>query len=219
AKNKQILAGLLLQFGDLLLRLPFHEPRVLPFGLLQRLRKDDFRDRVHEIGDLAFLGGPIPGHSFVRHPAEQQHPGRLRLLDRIFFELITPDAVVPIDVPALRAFEEAIQRDQIPHDEFSHVHSPIPARFDPSRGQSPAEQISVTVAFRRAPHRPESPGLSKCRSVHSTSPGSPTERGSGVARSTTIGARSFRKRSAIPNPSAASTAAAAKAYRYPLSPS
>src|SRR5712692_6863078 len=135
------------------------------------------------------------------------------MLDRILFELVTPDRVVPIDVPTLRAFEEAIQRDQIPHDEFSHVNSPIPARFDPSRGQSPAAQVSLVAAFRRAPHRPAGPCWSERRSIHSASPCSPTEPGSGVARSTRTGARSLRSRSAIPTP------AAANAYRYPLRPS
>src|SRR3989442_6108961 len=74
-KDEEVLAGLLLQFGDLVLGFLFHEPRIVPFGLLERLGKDDFRDRIHEIGDLSFLGRPIPGHSFVRYPAEQQHPG------------------------------------------------------------------------------------------------------------------------------------------------
>src|SRR2546422_5479816 len=55
---------------------------------------------------------------------------------------------MPIDVPTLRAFKETVQRDQIPHDEFSHVYSPIPAPFDPSRGQSPVVQISLIIASR-----------------------------------------------------------------------
>src|SRR5436190_74563 len=37
------------------------------------------------------------------------------------FQLIPPDGLVPTKVPAFRTFKEAIERDQIPHDEFSHV--------------------------------------------------------------------------------------------------
>src|SRR2546427_626526 len=123
---------------------------------------------------------------------------------------------MPIDVPTLRAFKETVQRDQIPHDEFSHVYSPIPAPFDPSRGQSPVVQISLIIASRGAPYRPKTRCSSDLRSIHSTSPRSPTEYESGVARSTRIGAPSFRKRRAIPNPSAASTADAATARRPPV---
>ena len=39
AKDEQVLAGLLLQFGDFLLGILFHQPRILPFRFSSVLEK------------------------------------------------------------------------------------------------------------------------------------------------------------------------------------
>src|SRR5207245_743995 len=122
------LARLFLQLDDFLDRVVLHEPRVVPIGLLERLREHDLRNRVHEVGDVALLGGPIPGHALLCRPAEQQHARRFRLLDGILFELFPPDRVMPVNVPTLRALKKAVQRDQVPHDEFPHSVHPIRKR-------------------------------------------------------------------------------------------
>src|SRR5207245_4580482 len=63
----------------------------------------------------------------------------------ILFELFPPDGVMPVNVPTLRALKEAVQRHQVPHDEFTHVRLPIPGRF--RRGKSSGLHISAHFSF------------------------------------------------------------------------
>src|SRR2546426_2048616 len=44
------------------------------------------------------------------------------------FRALPPDRVMPVNVPTLRALKKAVQRDQVPHDEFPHSVHPIRKR-------------------------------------------------------------------------------------------
>src|SRR5205809_6815281 len=121
AEDEQVLAELPFQLGDLLLCVTFHEPRIVPLGLFHRSREDDLGDAVHEIGDFAFLLRPKRRHALVGHTTEEQHADRLRLLGGEPLQLLAPNRVMPIDVPALPTLEEAVEGDEIPHDEFSQA--------------------------------------------------------------------------------------------------
>src|SRR5436190_13701774 len=121
SEDEQIFAALLFEFSDFFGGIPFDELRVVPRGFFQGPGKDDFADVVHPVDDLALGGGPIAGHALVGHAPKQEHVRGLELINREPFLLIPPDGLVPTKVPAFRTFKEAIEQDQIPHDEFSHV--------------------------------------------------------------------------------------------------
>src|SRR2546423_13660024 len=79
---------------------------------------------VHQVGDLALGGGPVAGHALIRRAAKQEHVRGLQLVNRDPFQLFAPDGIVPAKVPAFRSLEETIERDHVPHDDFSHL--PLP---------------------------------------------------------------------------------------------
>src|SRR3989442_5208414 len=120
AKDKQVLAGLLAQGVYLALGALSHEPRVVPRGVLERLRKHDLGNRVHDVGHFALGRRPVRRHAFAGHTPEQQRVSRTGMLDGQALELLAPPHLVPADVPRLWPLEEAVEGHHVPHNQASH---------------------------------------------------------------------------------------------------
>ena len=119
AEQKNILGAVALQPGDGPGDVIAEHLRVVPVGFFHRAGEHVFRRRIHEIGDRAGRARPVARHQLVGDAAEQQSAGGVQLLDRQLLQLLAPDVEMPGDV-AVRTFDEAVQRHQIPHDQLRH---------------------------------------------------------------------------------------------------
>src|SRR5229473_3505867 len=124
AEQEDVLGALALQSRDRTGHLRVEYLRVVPVGALQRAREHVFRQRVHEVGDLAGGARPMIRHQLVGDAAEHQPAGGLQLPDRQPLQFLAPDVEVPGYV-AVYAFHEAVERHQVPHDQLRHAASPL----------------------------------------------------------------------------------------------
>src|SRR5688572_1846118 len=124
-EDEDVAVAPLLQCRHFPCHLVLHDRRIVPIRGLERARTDHLRKAVHVVGDGSRGSLPIGGHPLVCHAAEQKHVGRLQLIERESLELVTPDLFAPGQVPVLLALEVPIERDEIPHNQFSHFPTPV----------------------------------------------------------------------------------------------
>src|SRR5215211_8535841 len=120
ADDRDVLARLLLELGDLFRDISLDQGRVLPLeGLLQGRRDDELGGVVHVVRKLLVvttLRRPESSEFFVGHSSEE-HGVRFghRRPDRL------SHLVVEVwKVPPLRRFHDAVQRHQLRCDYFPH---------------------------------------------------------------------------------------------------
>src|SRR3982074_643426 len=96
--KKNVLCAFALQSGHRIRHVGAKYLRVSPRQLLERAREHIFRQRVHEVRDLAGRSRPVVRHQLIGDAAEHQPSGGFALVDRDPLEFLAPAAERPGDV-------------------------------------------------------------------------------------------------------------------------
>jgi hypothetical protein len=126
AEDRDVLARLPLELGQLRRDVVADDAGIGPAGSIQRSGNDDLGDRVHPGGDagvevLTGLRRPVGNHAFVGDPAEDQRVDLIELLDRVVGELLVKglpgQAALGVGIVAVGA-------DPHEREDFSHGKHP-----------------------------------------------------------------------------------------------
>jgi hypothetical protein len=101
---------------------------VLPLWVLQRAGEDVLRHPVEVVSDarrVVCLQRPVPAHLLGRHPPEHQRIGGLSLLANCGLNVCLIDLGVGAGrvEPALRRFDDAVERDVLSDDQVPQAWS------------------------------------------------------------------------------------------------
>src|SRR5262245_9799551 len=125
AEDVHVAVALPLKPSHVLGAIPCHGG--IPVGRLEGAGADDLREAVHVLGDGALRRLPVGRHALPGHAAENEHVSRAKLLEAQLLQLRAPGALVPGEVPVLLTLEQAVEADQVPHDELAHYPLPVAA--------------------------------------------------------------------------------------------